>query len=311
MKLNILSKLALGLTVLAVMAGCDKAQDWPKLGDAGQTIVKIPSDDDNSTAAFVELKTAPQSISLLEVRRDVVSQASLNSTMKVTLSIDDALVTDYDPDLLLVPSGGIVFDAANPANGNDITLTFAPQEFVKYIQVNVPNGTVFDPNELYGMGFKLKSVDQGGKVSAAKGEVVVVIGAKNAYDGVYKITSGTVQRYSAPGIPTTGDALNGSLVGNPNITLSTVDANSVQVSGLTWFGGTSGIGGIDNLKAKVDPATNLVTMSAGGNATLTNIPGSVNKYDPATKTFTLNFYWNPSANVREIKNLVLVYSRSR
>lgn len=310
MKLNILSRIALFAGVLVAGYSCDKAQDWKEMGDAGQTIVKIPSDDDNAAQAFVDLTTTAQTVSLLEVRRDVVSQSALNSTMNVVLTMDNSLVTDYDPSLLEVPAGAMTFDASNPANGNNITLTFAPKEFVKYIKVNVPNGTVFDPNELYGMGFNITSADQNGKISASKGSVVVVIGAKNAWDGVYSIKAGTIQRYSAPGVPTVGDALNGSLVGNPDLTLATVDANTVEIGNLRWAGGTSSVAGINNLRATINPATNEVTMTALGNATLKNWPGKENKYDPATKTFTLNFHWNPTANVREV-SMVIQYVRPR
>ncbi len=311
MKLNIISKLALSISLMAGVIGCDKPQDWPEMGDAGNTIVKIPSDDDNASAVFVEFKATPQPASLLEIRRDVVSSGALNTTMNAVLTIDNSLVTAYDPDLLEVPTGSIVYDAANPANGSNVNLTFAPGEFVKYVQVTIPNATVFDPSHLYGIGYKIASVDQNGKISATKGNVVVVIGAKNDWDGIYKVNDGTVQRYSSPTTPTTGDALNGSLKGNPDVTLTTIDGNTVEITNMRWAGGTSGIGGIDNLRAKIDPATNLVTMSSLGNVSLVNIPGKDNKYDPATKTFTLNFHWNPTANKREILNLVLVYSRSR
>ncbi|MDT4886891.1 hypothetical protein FQZ97_1232940 [compost metagenome] len=80
----------------------------------------------------------------------------------------------------------------------------------------------------------------------------------------------------------------------------TVDANTVEITNLRWAGGTSGVAGIDNLRATIDPATNLVTMTALGNATLANRAGYENKYDPATKTLTLNFDWNQTANAREI-----------
>ena len=54
--------------------------------------------------------------------------------------------------------------------------------------------------------------------------------------------------------------------------------------------------GIDNLRATVNPATNVVTMQALGNTTLANWTGSTtgityNRYDPATKTFYLAFKW--------------------
>ena len=140
--------------------------------------------------------------------------------------------------------------------------------------------------------------------------LMINIGAKNAYDGIYTVVDGFVQRYVNPTTPTT-DALNGSLAGNPDMTLVTAGISSVELDNLKWHGGTSGVGGIDYLQAIVDPNTNKVTMLSLGNPSLTNIPGKVNSYDPATRTFTLNFYWNPTANKREITNLILKYKKPR
>lgn len=167
----------------------------------------------------------------------------------------------------------------------------------------------FDFTKQYVLSVRIKSASAG-TISTNYGTMLFRISAKNQYDGIYKINSGFVQRYSAPGVPTVNDGLNGSLDGNPDLTLTTIDANTVEIGNLTWHGGASGVGGINNLRATVDPATNLVTMKALGNATLANRAGMINKYDPATKTFTLNFDWNQTANVREL-GVVIQYSKAR
>ncbi|QPH38145.1 BT_3987 domain-containing protein [Pedobacter endophyticus] len=150
-----------------------------------------------------------------------------------------------------------------------------------------------------------------GIISGNFNTILLNVSAKNAYDGVYAMQAGSfVQRYSNPTTPTTGDNLNGSTATNPDVTLTTVGANTVQIGNLKWAGGTSNVAGIDNLQATVDPATNLVTMKALGNATLANIPGSVNKYDPATKTFTLNFDWNQTG-AKRVYSLNIKYKASR
>ena len=150
-----------------------------------------------------------------------------------------------------------------------------------------------------------------GTVSGNFGTILLNVNAKNAYDGIFTPQAGSfVQRYTNPTTPTVNDALNRSTAANPDVTLTTVSINTVQIGNLRWAGGTSGVGGIDNLQASVDPATNLVTMKALGNATLANIPGTVNKYDPATKTFTLNFDWNQTTNKR-VYSAILKFKSSR
>lgn len=170
--------------------------------------------------------------------------------------------------------------------------------------------SLFDPALSYGLALRIKSAT-GANISSNFGTIIVVFGAKNKYDGLFQVVNGNVQRYSTPGVPTTGDALNGTLKGNSNVTLTTIDANTVEITGMKWSGNSSGISGIDNLRAVIDPATNLVTMKSLGNATLANMAGKDNKWDPATKTFTLNFSWNPAGATREITGLVLTYSGVR
>lgn len=149
-----------------------------------------------------------------------------------------------------------------------------------------------------------------GIISGNNATAVFSLPVKNKYDGVYKVNSGFVQRYSNPTTPTTGDALNGSLAGNPNVSLVTIDANTVEITNLRWAGGTSTVGGVDNLRATVDPVTNLVTVTALGNNTVKNRAGLENKYDPATKTFTLNFDWNQTSTKREL-GIVIQWSADR
>ncbi len=181
-------------------------------------------------------------------------------------------------------------------------------------KVNVSTSLI-DLTKTYVLPLKLTSADA--VVSANFGTALFQIGAKNKYDGIYKPTAGQMQRYSSPTTPTTGDALNGFMGNNADMTLSTVDANTVLVAGLRWgssvagAGSGSGVAGIDNLQFYVDPVTNNVTCKSLANATLANIPGTVNKYDPATKTFTVSFDWNQTATKREIKGLVLNFSKAR
>lgn len=157
----------------------------------------------------------------------------------------------------------------------------------------------FDLTKKNGLAVSITNASYG-IISGNNATAIFNLPVKNKYDGVYKINDGFVQRYSAPGAPTVGDALNGSLKGNPDVNLVTVDANTVEITNLRWAGGSSGVAGIDNLRARIDPVTNAVTMSALGNATLANRAGMDNRYDPATKTLYLNFDWNQTANKREI-----------
>jgi hypothetical protein len=99
-------------------------------------------------------------------------------------------------------------------------------------------------------------------------------------------------------------------VANLSVALATIAQNQVEFD-LLWADG-SGAGGVDPIILTVDPTTNLVTVTSGTNATLMNIPGTDNSYDPATKTFHLSFVWNGTdPNHRGVTGMILTYAGPR
>ena len=264
----------------------------------------------------------------------VVNVASVDkptSTVTGTIGIDSVFLNSYnsaqDAAAKQAQAAYLSADTTHKVNDANYPADYAPYELmpdstysIASLDVSIAAGHREDsiPIQIFS-----SKIEQGHKyllpITIVKSSIAISnwnhlminIGAKNAYDGVYSVVDGNVQRFTNPTTPTAGDALNGSLVGNPDMTLTTAGINSVELSNLRWHGGTSSIGGIDHLQASVDPSTHQVTMISLGNATLTNIPGKENSYDPSTKTFTLNFYWNPTANKREVTNLIITYKKPR
>jgi hypothetical protein len=316
---NFSIKSLLFLCSAAFLFSCEKVEVAKDAGDAGQTIVKLPSTAGLNKMAM-DIVATPQTINVLEVRRDVHNEASLNSSLKVMIKEDPTGVEEYNDEhnttYEVLPASAYTADASNPKSGDQYTLTFAPGEFVKYLKFSIPNSSALDPNKKFATSFTITSVEGDGKVSATQPSAVVEVGLKNIWDGVYTVVSGFVQRYTAPGVPENPTTLGGSLTGNPDITLTTIDGNTLAVSGYQWANSGGTIGGIDGLRMTVDPATNQVTWSsvgtatAPGNATLASWAGHDNYYDPATKTFHVSFRWNPAGATRELE-MVLKYKRPR
>jgi hypothetical protein len=220
----------------------------------------------------------------------------------VKLEIDQSVLAKYNEDnktTYAVPASDII---SFPS-----TLVIKKGERMAIGQAKVTITNTYDYNAAYGLPLKIASASSG-LISGNFGKAVYSFGVRNKYDGIYDVLSGAVTRYSAPGAPL-GDALSGDISTNPDVTLTTVGATTVEISNLKWHGG-GGMAGIDNLRATVDPATNLVTMFALGNASLKNWPGHENTYDPATKTFHLAFIWNPTSNVRTYE-VVIKYKGAR
>ena len=286
-----------------LLASCIK-NEVTELGDAGKTRVKIAEAPDNTI--FLEAFTGSKLISLFSIRRDANSSAELNKPATVTVHVDPAQVAAYNtahnttyqllPDSLYTLGDGIT----STGNGN-YTFSFEPGEFSKDFMINL-NGSKWDLSKKY--AFPATITDPGGyEIGGGQDEVIALVSLKNQYDGKYAVLSGTVTRYTSPGVPA-NDALSGSVAGNPDVILTTINANTVEISNLQWANSGGGVGGIANLRVTVDPATNLVTVFSLGQPNLTNWAGHENKYDPATRKFYLAFRWNPTSTTREYETVI-------
>ncbi|HEX8334661.1 MAG TPA: DUF1735 domain-containing protein [Segetibacter sp.] len=307
MKKIIFNNLLLLVAISATFTSClkDKGYDEGKYGavrnTAGQEFMSIPVAARIPNTQSLESKAGSQNIPLFVVSYDYVDPAASDITGTITLN--NALVKAADTSAVLLPTS--IYSI--PSN----TITVKAGQRVSDRFIMTINTSTLDPTKKYGIGFTLSSVSKGGvAIPSNLKDVVYIFSLKNVYDGIYTVMGGFVQRYSAPGVPTVGDALNGDLAGNPDVTFTTQGPTTVEITGLNWAKKGGGIGGIDNLRLTVDPATNQVTMFALGNATLANWEGRENRYDPATKTFYLNYRWNPTANRREY-SVILKYSKPR
>lgn len=323
--LNLTKNIATVAMLSLVFTACKKAKVATPLGDNGQTLVKILGG--GTPAAIIpkpiDFVNTPTKIQAVEIRRDIPSETELNKVMVVTVKDDTAAVTAAGR--LHMPTAWYTYSVAGGTKtggqGGTYTITFQPGEFSKTIYITVPDATLLNPSLVYGLGFTVLTADQGAKLSTQK-SAVVEIGAKNAYDGIYSVVSGFVQRYGGPGptAPICCDNLTGPLgSGNDDVIMFTTGATTVgiptstEVGRLTWSYLTtpnSGVAGIDGIRLTVDPSTNLVSSMSGGNATFANFPGYACKYIPGTKTFDLNWRWNPVTTTRDYQ-VVLKYKGPR
>lgn len=213
------------------------------------------------------------------------------------LGLNDAAVTATNTSYTILPTSLYTIPSTS------VTIPKGQKKGTFIIKVKASS---FDFSKTYALGVQIKSTSAG-IISGNYGTGVFVITAKNQWDGIYSVEVGSyVQRYSNPTTPTVNDALNGSLAGNPNVTLSTVGASTLQIGNMRWAGGGSTVAGIDNTRVTINPSTNLTTTFSLGNTTLANRASLTNSYNPTTKTFTLNFDWAQTAAKREM-TLILKY----
>ena len=192
-----------GLLFIAVaFASCVKKEVTP-LGEEGKTFVKIlgggtPAEVKKNPIDFVG---TPQRILVCDIRKDAANTAALNGTTTVVVKDDTAAVTAADPAYLHFPAnwytleaevaklGGVPASDPDPAKrgrGGTWTFTFSAGDFAKQIYINIPNAQLMNPSSLYALGFTIITVSSDGTISTQK-SVVIEIGAKNNWDGIYAV----------------------------------------------------------------------------------------------------------------------------
>lgn len=312
--------LFLGITALAV--GCKKVNVPDEMGDAGQTLVKMITDDGEFRLRAIDLKNQPQAIKVLDVRRDVPNGGELNKTMTIVIEEDQTLVEDYNDvhgtSYVALPADKYTVDAANPRTGANWTLTMAPGEFAKGVFITVPNSLDLDLSQTYAFGFRIKTVDQNGRISADYQTAVVEIGVKNQYDGKYRLNGAFYHPTSSP--------LYASFTMDAE--LHTTGAQSVKIY-IPDFGGYYGpglfSGSLSAFNAQepeytIDPVTNKIVAQNGYDGAVTFYqmnPDYDSHYDPATRTLYVKYgynyapgpVFNPAANREWTYELVYVGPR--
>lgn len=190
MKSSILVFLSLAIGFTA----CIKKEVTP-LKDEGSTFVKILGGSSPAVVKSnpIDFVTTAQTITVCDVRKDAANSADLNRSTIVTIKDDTAAVRAANPNYLQLPSNFYTLVGSGVTKtggmGGNYTVTFNPGDFAKEIQITFANAQVLNPSRLYALGFTITGVTADSKISFEK-SIVVEVGAKNPWDGVY-LMSGT------------------------------------------------------------------------------------------------------------------------
>lgn len=307
--LNLTKSIAVIALGSLIFMACKKAIVATPMGDAGQTLVKIlnAGTPPSIIKSAIDFVPTPTQLLLVELRRDIPNETELNKTMTVTIKDDTTAIRFFNQDTSSMNPNRTnpdkVFYNQLPASwytiqgdgiktggqGGIYTVTFKPGEFAKEILVTIPNATLMNPSALYALAFTIISADAGGKISTQK-SVIREIGAKNAYDGVYKDDFCNFHPSSNPGYTCSTSVVH----------MITTGANKVK---MFWpaagaFGNPSVLGGnlsyfgAQEPEYTINTATNAVTVqnTAPGAVTFYTMGvGYNNRYDAPTKTFYVKY----------------------
>lgn len=311
-------------------ASCKKVISPVPMGDAGNTIVRLVGDDYETEYPggyqFVSLlaSSEAQPYDVVDVRRLLPNNEKLNTELHVQLREDPSAIEVFNSvhGTAFIPLPGEYYAAnsSNPKTGTDFTVTFNAGEFSKFLKIDFLNVNGWDLSQSYAMAFTIVGADDGAQVtqdvqldtanhiSSYNRTVVVEIGPRNQWDGIYRL-KGYILR--------AGDASATGTVGPKEIGLVTTGSYSVRYDRTHGWANQSTIGiaaSVSNPTYTVDPGTNLVTVTSDGGdfpAGIMNAPGYTSKYDPATKTFYAYGTWSAAGVTSRLMADTLVYLRPR
>jgi hypothetical protein len=213
---------------------------------------------------------------------NLASPHTLSSDLTIKVSVDAAALTSYNSThgnkYIILPTSFYTstFTTKIPANTN-----------LAYITINVKSSLI-DPG-ITNYVLPLTITDGGGQQISNYKTVLLNLKAKNIYDGAYTSTGSITFPAPQAGRNFSNLSKNVSTIDG---TTSLVDAADLGGSGYSMY-------------LTVNPATNAVTVTPSpdsANQTLQN-DGSCT-YDPATKTFTLNYKYVGGTGDRKIHEVI-------
>ncbi|KAB7732095.1 DUF1735 domain-containing protein [Rudanella paleaurantiibacter] len=239
----------------------------------------------------------------------------------VTLGIDEPAIKQYNTEqstayelipasLYTLPTSATIRKGERTA---DVVLKFKSNNF--------------DFSKNYVLPLQIKSASTG-TVSGNFGTILLSVNAKNKYDGVYTVKGTMVDVTNAAFKHLTE-------VGQPlEYSLETISATKCAIvdreygigapahvfwtgTGISYYGSFGGVVEFDPATDKIVAVTNFYGQPAGNTRSARLDPSGANKYDPAAKTISLNYFMvQPSVvaaapNVRTTWKETLTFSHPR
>jgi hypothetical protein len=226
------------------------------------------------------IQTAPVSYSF---NVNLSGPKTLAQDVTVTLAVDPTVLTQYNA------ANGTSYQPlpASLYQFTTTTTTIKAGQRLAPVTINFFSGAdritdqVGYNNANYALPIRVTSTSNNVAVSSNFGYKIISLKLKNQYDGTY-LATGTFAHPTA-----------GTRAINLEKELQTIDLQTVQ----TEFADLGGQGWLMQLRVNAD---NTVTLIPKGSANTGTVQFGVNRYDPATRTYTLNYKYAGTGGDRVI-----------
>ena len=326
MKVNFL-KITMALSaflIIGMMSSCLKDKDFDKgvtgaIASNGQpNIIEIGVNLTSSRNDLVEsfdVSSNDTTLALFPV--SLSSGAPATQDIHVTLRLDSSLIKEYNNKDTGADGKGPVYNYALPDKslytivnpGNVVTIPKG--SYTGYLSVKLK--TINYLSGIQAFDFAIASVDPavGYTISGNLYRGIIIVGAKNKYDGVYELKG----HHNRPPFDFPYDVTESMKTAGPtSVAYYWDDAGSFGHPIGTGVGTTSWYGNAIAPVVVFDQTTNLVTSvyNAGGPTVITMFTGAgsgVSRYDPVKKTMYV--YWNYNGNPLRAFFDTLTYTKPR
>ena len=292
MKRRILTYITFSLLIVAGFTSCvkdDFIDEDSRLKDQGTTYLRLFDGPVKATYSLPYKEV--RKVKVLEVRRDANDAAHLNTAITFDLTASSQVLAAYNTEnhtsLVVMPASMYTFSAGQsgitPTNtGYSITLNSG--EFVKELYVDIDGSKWTDISIKYAFAYTLGTAE-GTKNMSSQSSIVSFFGIQNIYQGTYS----AVGIFSHPTAGPRDIAKDKDLV-TVNETTSETEFGDLGTSGyLMWL--------------QVNPDNSVTVIPKGATPATMQMSG-VNKYDPATKSFTLNYLYPGAGGNRVITEVL-------
>ena len=300
-----------------MVLSCEKGTEpFPPVKSQEKPLISLP-DGNNFITTALDISNTVITAEILEIRRDATDPADLNRVQTVKIAKSNSVLSDLSGAAVTeLPRDFYQSHPDNPFDGQFWTITFQPGEFVKHLKINLKPSDLISLGRV-GLGFQLASADNNAVLSAEQYQVAVEIGAKNKWDGVYRVKykffHPTNPDLTGKGTIPEWDFLSSGPT-SIDWDLATVLIN-FSTNSLTYFGDASGPSLLVRMTVNPDNTVSITNVGSRAAALafppLVVPPGVINRYDPVTKTFYVAYTWTPAGSGTREKYDTLTYIRPR
>lgn len=280
----------------------DKNVEERRYGTEGledKKIIEFVVDQTNYIGTGLSFVNRDTIINIAVVRLAAAQPAQEDINVTLTLASSTTMISDYNAShgssLVNFPS------SLYSVQGSGLVVTIPKGSREGYLRAKI-NPSTFDPSSTYALGFRIANVDkQGYTISQNFGYFIAAFGAKNKYDGIYRLRV----RMRASDRPTVNTSTTWNWGGN--VHLVTTGPNSVklfddwgfgdyiqpiQTNTFTYsgFGSTAPKFFFDLSSDKLTNVVNDFPNPPNGRAFIMDTDPNLNsKFDPATHNVYADF----------------------